>query len=179
MKQLIILLTALSILSFVSPSEVDGDPYTACCGAEPVTLKVGQQKVFIPNVFTPNGDCINDIFLPFFEGSDISIKNFVIKNNNGDEVWSSEKTIPIDGRIFWHGKVSKDSTYAGLFHYEITFKVSDKQEISTKGSACSLVCKPNVAMEITNKNKCFFPFQYTKDSLILEFPREVEIDCFK
>ena len=168
----------MCILSFVSPADLDGGPYSACCGAEPVTIEIGKQNVFIPNVFTPNGDCINDVFKPFFEGSDITIKDFVIKNNEGNKVWSIDKTDPKNKNIFWHGHISKDSTYTGLFHYEITFSINDKTETTTKGSACSLVCKPNVEMQIAEKNKCFFPFQYTKDSLISTFPREVEIDCF-
>lgn len=175
-----LLLFAISVL-FLSAFTLlpEGDPYKGCCGAEPVLINIGDTKVFIPNVFTPNGDGINDIFKPFYDQKKLTVKQITINNAEGKLIWKTEVFNPELSYTAWHGEVSKDSTYTGLFNY--TFVFSDNAGISkvVGGTACSAVCNPNVPITIADKNKCFFPMQYQKDTLIKESPLYLEIDCLK
>jgi gliding motility-associated-like protein len=164
--------------SFTNPFAF-GDPYKGCCGAEPVEIKVGDANVFIPNVFTPNGDGINDVFKPFYDAQKIQISQVVISNADGKIVWKTDKFSPEQPTTAWSGRVGKDSTYTGRFTYTMVF--SDKAG-TTKvvgGSACSAICNPNVPISIADKSKCFFPMQYQKDSVNHQSPLFLEIECLK
>lgn len=77
------------------------------------TTKIELLKVKIPNVITPNGDGVNDIFLPM-EGSwsGVSKHHIEIFNRWGEKVWESDNfsegwdgrrngTYVADGTYFW------------------------------------------------------------------------------
>jgi hypothetical protein len=171
----------LFLLNIFDPTPKGTDPYKGCCGAEPVLIKVGDTKIFVPNVFTPNDDGINDVFKPFYDQKKLSIQQIIISNAEGKMIWETNKFDPNIPITAWAGKISKDSTYTGLFNYTMIF--SDKAGASKVfgGSACSVVCNPKIPITIADKNKCFFPMQYesSKDTLIKESPLYLEIDCLK
>jgi gliding motility-associated-like protein len=147
----------LLLLNIFDPQPKGTDPYKGCCGAEPVLINIGDTKVFVPNVFTPNGDGINDVFKPFYNPNKIKIEQISITNAEGKFVWKTEVFNPELSYTAWNGQVSKDSTYTGLFNYTVIF--SDKAGVSkvVGGSACSAVCNPKIPITIEDKSKCFFP----------------------
>jgi gliding motility-associated-like protein len=170
----------IGMSSFMSFTE-GNDPYKSCCGAEPVLIKVGGTKVFVPNVFTPNGDGLNDVFKPFYDQKKLKIQQITISNAEGKTVWTTKNFNPEKSNTAWSGWVNKDSTYTGLFNYSIVLADEKGAVTAFGGSACSAVCNPKIPISIPDKNKCFFPIQYYKDSLIKETSvfLELESDCLK
>lgn len=85
--------------------------------------------IFIPNAFTPNGDGVNDLFLPYFAFEPIQFK-MIIYNRSGGVIFESDN--PQEG---WNGTF-KDGVKApeGVYVYFITYTSSDGLKMNKKGS---------------------------------------------
>lgn len=59
--------------------------YDACCGAEPVEYIHKDMEVYVPNVFTPNRDSINDLFYPLISDNVVEVIDFVIYTGDGED----------------------------------------------------------------------------------------------
>lgn len=82
---------------------------------------------FIPNVFTPNGDGINDFFFINFN----VVKNFKVEvfNRWGERVFESE-----DPKFSWDGKYRGELVPAGVYFYLVTSKIGIGKTFNAKGS---------------------------------------------
>ena len=166
MKYLMMIIVLIGMTSFVNYSinpPIEGGPYSGCCGTEPVEFKIENSIVYIPNVFTPNEDRINDFFRPYYDAKKVKILLISIINTEGKTVWETKNFTPEKPLSTWTGRVSKDSVYTGLFYYTI-FVDGGKGQQSISGSACSVVCNPKVPVKIEDTEKCFFPMQYVYDT---------------
>ncbi len=76
---------------------------------------VKKYKVFVPNAFSPNGDGINDLFIPF-GGNDVKIiRNFRVFDRQGGMVFSAENFLPEDYDHAWDGRFNGKIMQAGVF----------------------------------------------------------------
>ena len=85
-------------------------------------------NIYIPNVFSPNDDGINDVFAMSF-GSDLQITSMhgSIYDRWGNLVYSAE-VIP----FIWDGYFTDETMMAGVYVYTITVKYADQgKEIET------------------------------------------------
>jgi hypothetical protein len=186
MKALFLSILTLTLLSFMPPEKPKPqppDPYAGCCGAEAVQFDLAGSLIFIPNLFTPNGDARNDLFKPFFDEDKVAIVSMVIKSpSEGNPVLFSlsenDLTQPYWG---WFGYITQDQAHEGKFLYEMKFKAKATGEEKTiVGSACSAVCKGSEKLPIYDvSTKCFFPAQYRKKAVLSESPLDNEIECLK
>ena len=89
------------------------------------TIKVGYDfTVFIPNVFTPDGDGLNDIFN--VKGIGISDKDFLLRifNRWGHLIYETEDiTKGWDG--FFNGKICEDGQY--IYYIQLKLEKSDRK----------------------------------------------------
>jgi len=87
-------------------------------------------KLEIPNVFTPNGDGVNDIF--FLKVSNLTDINALIYDRWGHKVYELVSTT---GNIAWDGttEAGKDAS-AGTYFYIIKATGKDGQNYDTKGT---------------------------------------------
>ena len=78
--------------------------------SEEKQIQVMESYIEFPNVFTPNGDGVNDEFRPSFES--IKSYNIVIYNRWGTKVYSSS-----DISTGWNGKIGNRDAAEGVYYY--------------------------------------------------------------
>ena len=95
------------------------------CGLSSDTTKVSTRDcscmASIPNVFTPNGDQINDVFKPLFYNCDVSNYELNIYNRWGTLLYQST-----DIQQGWDGKYKGTDQPLGTYFYYIQFYTSYK-----------------------------------------------------
>jgi len=109
----------------VSPINLDGETYFVtvtdqfgCSAVEQITIDVTEVKPKIPNVFTPDGDGLNDIFEVIVNGQNIEIIEFKIFNRWGQKV--HDKTGVDHG---WDGTVDGKPAPSDVYAYSIVIKL--------------------------------------------------------
>jgi gliding motility-associated-like protein len=76
-------------------------------------------QVFIPNVFSPNGDGINDLFEPVTNDPGFEISSFEIWNRWGNTVFSCTGI-----QCSWDGIAQNSKAPPGVYVYRIVFNTS-------------------------------------------------------
>ncbi|SEW09622.1 gliding motility-associated C-terminal domain-containing protein [Chitinophaga sp. YR573] len=84
-------------------------------------------KIFVPNVFTPNGDGVNDIH--YIYGNTIAEVVIRYYNQFGQLIYESK-----DQRKGWDGKVSGTLQPVGVYIYVLRAKLQDGSIVNMKGT---------------------------------------------
>lgn len=87
----------------------------------------------IPNVFTPDGDQINDTFGPLFLEGAAQIVRFEIYNRWGNKVFSGSQNSPR-----WNGNVGNDAAPTDVYIYHLTVRYPDGLEDPVSGEVTLL-----------------------------------------
>jgi gliding motility-associated-like protein len=93
----------------------------------PLRAIIPDKNLFVPNVFTPNGDGRNDILMVF--SNSITTMNFRIYNQWGNEVFVST-----DPRKGWDGTINGQPQPVGVYVYVLRVRLFDGTELQKKGS---------------------------------------------
>lgn len=184
-KTKLLLLTTLGLALSLSgcsqetPDPVTSETYEACCGAEPVEYTFGDARMYVPNVFTPNGDGVNDLFYPFVNDSVLAIDVFLIYTPVGDTLMFDRPGFDYNnlGSYAWNGRRYDGSQHKGPFKYFVSFILKDGLH-EVEGRACSIVCGPEAAVFQT-KEGCFYPVQSSAGGILNPTAPNFESDCFK
>lgn len=85
------------------------------------------RNLFVPNVFTPNGDLRNDVFLirSEFEESIENIQSFQIYNRWGEKVFEAIDFLPNDRQYGWDGLYLNKKAEPGVYAYAIEVTYTD------------------------------------------------------
>lgn len=134
--------------------------YEACCGLQPVDFEHSNGSIYMPNVFTPNGDGINDLFYPFISDEILEVQGFTILSASGDTVIFSRPTVLYDrlNEFAWNGLRRDGTLYRGRFKYGMRVISKDFKLRLLEGEACSVLCEPGTK-ELKVKKGCFYPSQ--------------------
>lgn len=114
---------------------VEDQNYTVTLSVESAEGCTDQQQVqiqikggiiyYIPNTFTPDGDALNNIFMPIFtSGFDPQNYHLTVMNRWGNPVFES-----YDPGMGWDGKIDIYNAPEGVYTYFIDFKTLNSDEI--------------------------------------------------
>jgi len=94
-----------------------------------IEIVVPKSKLKIPNVFTPNGDGVNDVFKIDISG--FKKYSLVIWNRWGNNVFESDNPDKM-----WNGKTNNDGgeNPAGTYYYLFNYQLRGEQEQTVRGS---------------------------------------------
>lgn len=92
-----------------------------------------EEKILVPNAFSPNGDGLNDEFR-IFSKDDVMIASFIIINQHGEIVF---QTSGCSGS--WDGRYKGISAPEGNYMYMISFIVPGQEGIQSKKGSIMLI----------------------------------------
>lgn len=95
-----------------------------CSASDDIYIEVkNNQRVFVPNAFSPNGDGLNDEFMPFTDGSVRTIRTFRVFDRQGNNVFDAINLIPNQAGLGWDGTFKGKEMQPAVFAWfaEIEF----------------------------------------------------------
>jgi len=78
-------------------------------------IVIKDKRIFAPNVFSPNGDHINDAFTIFGTSSLKSIKRLQIYDRWGGLVFDKKDLVPSDPYSGWDGTIQSQLALPGVY----------------------------------------------------------------
>jgi gliding motility-associated-like protein len=102
-----------------------------CEASKTVEVKdVCGNNIYFPNAFTPNGDGLNDIYLPVLKAKNIEVWEMRIYNRWGVEVFFTQSI-----NQGWDGSNAASENYIILF----TYKLKDQSQTNTLSQSFTLI----------------------------------------
>ncbi|HHB77981.1 MAG TPA: gliding motility-associated C-terminal domain-containing protein [Saprospiraceae bacterium] len=93
----------------------------------------GHKKIFVPTVFSPNGDGFNDIFRVYGDVAVANIKQFKIFNRWGGLVFAQADFLPGSNASGWDGYYRGRKAESGVYIYFIEVEYTDGTSEMVKG----------------------------------------------
>ena len=87
---------------------------------------------YVPTAFTPNGDGLNDRFLPLGAFHDIKSYNLEIYNRWGERIYSSSQYKGEDAG--WDGTYNGNEFPSGAYVYIVKYSAADGKEYKEEGT---------------------------------------------
>ncbi len=101
---------------------------------ESINLTLAYYKVYIPNVFTPNGDGINDVFTIYGDEDIELILSLQIFDRWGGMVYNKENLLPNSARLAWDGLSKDRDVNEGVFTYVAYLLMEDMKSQVVSGN---------------------------------------------
>ncbi len=93
-----------------------------------------ERRVYTPNIFSPNGDGVNDLFyLPTGKGVR-AIQDFNVYNRYGETLYSTNYCAPQDETCGWDGYYNGNLLIEGVYSYSANIVYLDQEEQVIKGT---------------------------------------------
>jgi len=92
-----------------------------------------QRNVYIPNIFSPNNDGVNDLFFINTDQSVVNIQEFYIFNRWGEPVFELFNIPPNDPKYGWDGLHRGELMNSGVFTYYAQLEFVDGEVVLFKG----------------------------------------------
>lgn len=105
-----------------------------CTATDAILVTLDKNRnVFIPNVFTPNGDGRNDEFYVFAGTGVVDIKTFVIYDRWGAKLYEATNIQPNDPSMGWNGTFRGKDMMPGVYVFFIEIEFADGLTFPYKG----------------------------------------------
>lgn len=178
----------LASFSFIATSMIEEPSYlsddstiTNCCIDLPTTASIGAGKIFIPNIFTPDNNGINDVFQIIADSAIAQIDTFQIFDIQLDSIVFSKVNITdINPSTGWDGVVN-DTIVPSRYLYFIVVSSTDSIQHFFNGAVCCVPCtSPTGVTRPVNLSNCGFATQYDVSTGIYDPNTSSleELDCF-
>jgi hypothetical protein len=156
----------IAVFAFVATS-TDEEPFfddptiTTCCQYGPFESSVGNGNFFIPTIFTPDGNGINDFFQVSADANISKIDTFLIYDlANGDTVFYQIDMTDITPENGFDG-VYQDTIVAAQYGYSIWMTSEDQQRRLVTSLVCCIPCvDPLNITEPMDIGSCAFASQH-------------------
>ena len=102
---------------------VEGIDEYGCLLRDTILLTVPAFSVFIPNVFSPNGDGTNELFTPY-GSTHTTVEQMIIYDRFGRSRYELNE-FPADGLHGWSGRVDGELLSSGVYIYEVIIRYAD------------------------------------------------------
>ena len=154
------------------------DPdYSACCGTEPLIASLDTGAIYVPNIFTPNSDGINDLFYVLAGSGIAQVVSLEIKDDDGNVVFESLNHQANEPALGWDGIDMNNTVRRGNFSYQLTVEsvLGDQQTFT--GFVCAFACDDE-GFPDENVTDCNFAVQHNGEGELDENLPSFEDDCF-
>ena len=109
--------------------EVKGFTKENCAAKDSVNIKIKEcDKIFIPNVFSPNLDGINDQMNVFSERCVEEIKSYQVFDRWGNLIYQAENFASNSDSFFWNGTYKNQKCNTGVYVLKLRFLYWDGSE---------------------------------------------------
>ena len=178
MKSYLLLCAVLLFLVSCGRDPDPSDPFDSCCDNPAIDTVIGNSNVYIPNIFTPDNDGINDVFVVFGD-SLRQISSVVITSESGDIQYSSGAFLPNDASTGWDGSVGGE-TEEGVYDYTIILVAENGQIAVLEGKVCNHPCDDDgKGPRVNSLSKCQFPTQVIDGRFVSTIPSFQSNECFE
>jgi hypothetical protein len=176
MKWIVLLLViTISTFSCKDDDHGPGSPLKGCCGNEAIDTDVGNGHIYIPNIFTPNGDGLND-FLYIATDSIQLIVEVEIKNSDNTIVFESFDYV-INAND-WDGRID-GVVVEGIYTVKVSVLADDGSSHTVEGKVCNFSCDSDHVTEQVPRENCQFPSQVDNGHFCPACPSGESDDCFE
>lgn len=99
-----------------------------CRISDQITITVDKNyKVYLPNIFSPNGDSRNDQFTVFSDGARVAqVLHLRIFDRWGNQLFNRQNFAPDDETLGWDGRVQGKPAPNGVYIYQLEVEYVDK-----------------------------------------------------
>jgi len=92
-----------------------------------------ETQIFVPNIFSPDNDGINDIVFPYASDGVVLIKQFLLFDRWGETVHSFYNFPPNDSTFGWDGNFNGQKMNPGVFVWYVEAEMLDGRTVVVKG----------------------------------------------
>lgn len=128
---------------------------TGCCLTEAVADWSGNSRFYLPNIFTPNGDGVNDYFYVLADSS-LKVVLFEIRGKKDKVVYQAQDILANDYSKGWDGKVN-GNVVKGLYSVTLVVEAFDGTRKEYESRVCNFPC--GQADEVTSLLNCLYQSQ--------------------
>ncbi|HZV69073.1 MAG TPA: gliding motility-associated C-terminal domain-containing protein [Saprospiraceae bacterium] len=114
--------------------EVEVTDQNGCIATDEIIISVQfPRNIFIPNIFSPNGDQVNDNLIIYGSRDIVSIEFFEIFDRWGNKVFGTENFLPGDISRSWDGTFHGKLLNSGVYVYKIKVLFTNDLELVDTG----------------------------------------------
>ncbi len=178
---ILFLICSAQVCSSQDDPKVISQEYESCCGTQPVEFSYEKKRIYVPNVFTPNKDGVNDYFFPVVNDVVTDVWGFAVYTTEGDTMLYQKpyfnSKMPVQ-EYGWDGLRPDGSRYKGAFRYKMRVDDMLANKHIVEGRACAVICGSGSEVFQT-KSGCYFPVQAGREGTLDTSIAHGETDCFK
>ncbi len=106
-----------------------------CTASTQILMRVRKDRdIYIPNVFSPNGDSFNDVFMIFAGNEKVkNIEAFKVFDRWGELIFEDYNFLPNDPAFSWDGKLRGEPMNPAVFVYWARVTFIDDETVLFKG----------------------------------------------
>ena len=106
-----------------------------CSVSDSITIQVVDvRKVYVPNIFSPNADGVNDVFTIFANTNNvILVEELKVFSRWGALVFQNNNFLPNDFQLGWNGIYKNDVVPLGVYFYTATVRFVDGKVLRYSG----------------------------------------------